>query len=221
MAVAAVGVVNLPAVLQHGQAEIGVLADGVARPVAGGLDGGAAHQAHGAVRDDGIGLVAHDHADIEETGIFGVHGMMHEGAVAVAMVLRRLHDADLRIREGRDQVLEPVGMHHIVGIDDADDGGVGGGVGERQAQRAGFEPGQVVGVDELEALAERAAMLLDRQPVGRIGGIVDDHHAFEVRILQAGDGIERRLEHVRRLPVGRDMDRHLGSEPRRRRQRRP
>ena len=35
VAVAAIGVVRDPAVLEHGQAEIGILDDGVARPVAG------------------------------------------------------------------------------------------------------------------------------------------------------------------------------------------
>ena len=39
-----------------------------------------------------------DHADVEEAGIFAVHGVMHEAALAVAMILRRLHQADLRDR---------------------------------------------------------------------------------------------------------------------------
>ena len=99
--------------------------DGVARPAAGGVERGAADQAHGAVHDDGVGLVALDHADVEEAGIFAVHGVVHDAALAVAMVLRRLDHADLRIGEGRHQVLEPVGLHHVVGVDDADDLGVG------------------------------------------------------------------------------------------------
>ena len=71
----------------------------------------AADQAHRAVHDDGVGLVALDHADVEEAGIFAVHGVVHDGAAAVAVVLRRLDHADLRIGEGRHQVLEPVRMH--------------------------------------------------------------------------------------------------------------
>ena len=81
VAVAAVGVVDLPALFEHGEAEIGVLADGVARPAAGGIERGAPDQAHGAVHDDGVGLVALDHADVEEAGIFAVHGVMHERCV--------------------------------------------------------------------------------------------------------------------------------------------
>src|SRR5262249_39086609 len=75
------------------QSEIGVLADRVARPVAGGFDGGAADQAHGAVDDDGVGLVPLNHADVEETGVFAVHGMVDWASLAVAVILRRLHQA--------------------------------------------------------------------------------------------------------------------------------
>ena len=100
---------------------------------------GAADQAHGAVHDDGVRLVALDHADVEEAGIFAVHGVMHEGALAVAMILRRLDHADLRIGEGGHQILQPVGPHDVIGVDDADDLGVGGGVLERKPQRAGLE----------------------------------------------------------------------------------
>ena len=63
-------------------------------------------------------------------------------------------------------------------------------------------------------------MLLDRQPEGRIGGIIDDHHAFEIRVVEPGNGIERCLEHLGRLPVGRDVDRDLGRKSLRHRQRR-
>ena len=80
VAVALVGVVRLPAVLEDGEAEIGVFADRVARPAAGGVERGAADQAHRAVHDDGVDLVALDHADIEEAGIFAVHGVMHDAA---------------------------------------------------------------------------------------------------------------------------------------------
>ena len=58
----------------------------------------AADEAHGAVHDDGVGLVPLHHADVEEAGIFGVHGVMHQRAVAVAVILRRLHQPDARDR---------------------------------------------------------------------------------------------------------------------------
>jgi len=43
------------------------------------------------VDDDGVDLIALDHADIEEPGIFSVHDVMHQRTIAVAMVLWRLH----------------------------------------------------------------------------------------------------------------------------------
>ena len=103
------------------------------------VERGAADQAHGAVHDDGVGFVPLHHADVEEAGILAVHGVVHDAARAVAVVLRRLHQADLRIGERRHQVLQPVGMHDIVGVEHADDLGVGRGVGEREPQRAGLE----------------------------------------------------------------------------------
>ena len=58
--------------------------------------------------DDGVLLVPLHHADVEEAGIFAVHGVMHGAALAVAVVLRRLDQADLGIGEHRHEILEPV-----------------------------------------------------------------------------------------------------------------
>ncbi len=48
---------------------------------------------------DGIDLVSLHHADIEEAGIFGIHRVVHQRIVAVAVILRRLDKADTRIGE--------------------------------------------------------------------------------------------------------------------------
>ena len=171
------------------------------------------------MHDDGVRLVALNHADVEEAGILAVHGGVHQGSFAVTVILRRLDHADLFVGERRHEVLEPVGAHDIVGVDDADDLGVGRGVSEREPQRTGLVPLDVLLVDELEPLTERAAMVLDRPPVGRIGRVVDDHHALEVRIIELRHRVERSPEHLRRLAMGRNMDRHLGRVAFRRRQR--
>ncbi len=52
-------------------------------------------------------------------------------------------------------------------------------------------------------------MFLDRQPERRVRRVVDHHHAFEIRIFEARDRVERLLEHLRRLTKGRDVDRHF------------
>ena len=107
-------------------------------------------EAHRAVHDDGVGLIPLHHADIEEAGIFGVHGVMHERAVAVAMILRRLHQPDARVGEQRHEVLQPIRRHDIVGVDHADDLGVRRGVFERDAQRAGLVAGVLLGLRNLK-----------------------------------------------------------------------
>ena len=80
---------------------------------------------------------------------------------------------------------------------------------EREPQCAGLVAADVVLVDEFEALAERAAMILDWTPERRIGRIVDDHDAFEVRIIESRDRVERGFEHLRRFAMGRNVDRYF------------
>ena len=98
------------------------------------------------MNDDGVDLVALDHADVEEPGIFSVHDVVHQRGIAVAVVLRRLHQPDAGIGEYRHQVLQPVRLHDIVGVDDADDLGVDRGPLHGDAQRAGFKTLDLLGV---------------------------------------------------------------------------
>src|SRR5207237_4519706 len=65
VAVTTIGVMDLPALFERHQAKIGVLANRVARPAARSLKRGAADEAHRAVHDDGVRLIALDHADVE------------------------------------------------------------------------------------------------------------------------------------------------------------
>ncbi len=167
------------------------------------------------MHDDGVVLVALDHANVEEAGVFAVHHVVHQAALAVAVVLRRLDQPDRGINEHWDQILEPVHMHDVIGVQHADDGRVGRGVHAGQAQRAGLEAGQGLGIDEFEALAERAAMIFDRAPQRRVGRVVDDEDAFEVRVIEPRDRVEGEFEHFRRLVAGRNMDRHFRSKVRR------
>src|SRR4029077_18233493 len=82
-AIATGGVVGAPSLFQDRQPEVAVLANRVARPAAGGIKSRATDQAHGAVDDDRVDFVALHHADIEEAGIFGIHGAMNKAAAAV------------------------------------------------------------------------------------------------------------------------------------------
>ena len=55
-------------------------------------------------------------------------------------------------------------------------------------------------------------MILDRTPECRIRRVVDDEHAFKVWIIEPRERIERSFEHLRRLAMGRHVDRDLGCE---------
>src|SRR5262245_66404657 len=112
---------DLPAFVEHEPAEVAVLDNCSARPTAGRDQRRAAHQAHGAVYDDGIRLISLNHADVEEAGIFAVHGVMHDGALTVAMILRRLDHPDLRVDEDRNPDFAPVRTHHVIGVDNHDE----------------------------------------------------------------------------------------------------
>ena len=132
---------------------------------------------------------------------------MHQRTVAVAMILRRLHQAHAGIGEDRNQILQPIRLYDIVGIDDTDDLGIGCGAVHGDTQRAGLEAFDLLGIDELETFAERAAVILDRLPEFGIGGVVDDHDAFEIRIVEPRERIERCFKHLGRLEIGRHVDR--------------
>ena len=139
--------------------------------------------------DDGVGLVALNHADIEEPGIFAVHDVVERSAAAVAVILRRLDKAHLGVGEMRDEIGQPVGCDRVIGVDDADDLGIRCGVRERKPQGAGLVSLEFLRIDEFEALAERPAMLLDRLPHRRVRRVVDDEDAFEIRIGEPGDRV--------------------------------
>ena len=91
---------------------------------------------------------------------------------------------------------------------------------KRNAQRARLVAREIFDAHELEALAEREAVLFDRPPQRRIGRIVDHENAFEIGIIEPRHRIEARLEHVGRLATGRDVDRDFRRKRLRRERRR-
>ena len=130
--------------------------------------------------DDGVALVAADHAQLEEAGIFPEHQAFEEAAVIVAVILRRLHEAHHRVGELRHHAAQPVGFDDVVAIQHADDLGVRGGLAQAEVQRAGFEAFVFAQVEEAEFFAQPRAMLRHRLPEGRVHGVVVDHQHFEI-----------------------------------------
>src|SRR5207244_4386070 len=90
---------GIEAALEDAQAELRILGDAPLGPAATTHQLRAPHHGHGAVLDDGVALVARDHADVEEAAVLGVaHGL--EGAHdLVAVVLRSLHDRAAPVTE--------------------------------------------------------------------------------------------------------------------------
>src|SRR5262249_36927293 len=96
--------------------------------------------------------------------------------------------------------------------------GIGSGMRKREPQCAGLIAADVVLVDELETLAQHAAMILNRPPKRRIGRIIDDDNALEIRIVEPCHRSKRGLEHFRRLAMGGNVDRDLRCKAVRRRE---
>ena len=172
-----------------------------------------AHHGHGAVLDDGVAVVAGHHADVEKALVLGVAHLLEQGFVAVAVVLRGLDETDGRVGEIGDEVAQPARGNLVVAVDDRDHLGVGGGLPQREVEGAGLEAGQRRHVEEAEAFAEGGAVGFDRPPDRLVLGVVVDDQDLEVGIVEGRQGVEGCDQHLRRLVVGRHVDRHLGMNP--------
>ena len=201
-AIALLGVDRPMARLEQAQAELGILGDAPFGPAAGLRQGGLPDQRHGAVLDDGVLLVPGLHAEIEETGILPEAHPLEEVLVAVAVVLRRLHQGHLRVGEMRRQVAQPARLHQVVAVDRGDHLGLGIGDGEREVQCPRLEAGPFRQVIEAEVrLAEGLDIGLDRLPDGIVLGVVVDDQHFVVRIIQPLEGLDGVDHHLGRLVV--------------------
>ena len=121
LAIAVGKIGRLVALLENAQTEFGVLGDAPFAPTADLGQHRAAHQRHGAVLDDRIAFVAGDHADIEKAAIFCVAHRLEGVLAAVPVVLRCLHNGDLRALEARHQIAQPVGIDDVVTVDHRND----------------------------------------------------------------------------------------------------
>ena len=157
--------------------------------------------------DDGVALVAGDHADVKEAAVFGVAHRLEGILRLIAIVLRRLHDRDLGICKSGNQIGQPSGFHFVVAVDHGNDLGSRVRPCECIVQCAGFESGQRADMKEAESRSERATVRFDRTPRGLIRGVVVDDERFVVLVLELCQGIERLDEHVGRLVVRRHMNR--------------
>ncbi len=159
-------VLSFIAVLEQAQSQLGILGDAPLGPAADALQRRVPDQRHRAVLNDGVALVAHDHADVKEAAILGVAHRLERVLFGVTIVLRGLHDGELLVGERGHQRAQPVRLDFVVAVDHRDDASIGRCAFERVVQRAGLESLQWRDVIELEALAQVPAMPLHRLPHG-------------------------------------------------------
>src|SRR4029450_8780791 len=93
--------------LEQPQTELCILGNAPLRPAAGCYQCLPLHESHRAVLNDGVALVARDHADQEEATVLGVTHRLEHALAAVAIVLRRLHDRDLRLAQSPHESSQP------------------------------------------------------------------------------------------------------------------
>ena len=106
---------------EHAQRRLRVLGDALLVPATDLVERRASDQPHRAAEDDRVAVTARDHRDVEEIAE-AVEEAAQIGVVPpVAIVLRGLHERDRRIVEVADRVAQPLRMHLVVRVHDAED----------------------------------------------------------------------------------------------------
>src|SRR6476661_1576834 len=101
--------------------------------------------------NDGVALIARHHSDEKEPAILRIRHRLEEVVAAIAIVLGRLHNCDLRICKSWDEIAQPIRLNLIVAVDYCNDFRIGGHMLERIVQRARFETRQWIEVNKLES----------------------------------------------------------------------
>src|SRR5690606_25826563 len=160
-------VVHIDAVITRAielDTKFGILADAPFRPTTHALKRALAHHRHSAVLDDGVEIVSLHHADMEETGIFPVSHILECAFVAVAIILRRLHEADIMLVEIGNEGAQPVRLNLIVAVDDSDDFRVLRRSFKAEIERACLEARPVLQMEETELRSKLRAIIPYRLP---------------------------------------------------------
>ena len=195
---------------QHAKTRLRVFGDDIRVPAADRLEGRAADHAHRAREDDRVPVRARGHGDLEEVGVAVVQAAEVLVVGPVAVVLRGLHESDVRVGEVAHHRAKPVGLDHVVRVDDADQLDLLRQPSGCLVQGAGFEPGPVFQVDELEPRPKLLAPGLERGPVLAVGCVVVDDLDDQVGVIEGGQGAERLADHLDWLVVSGNLDRDPG-----------
>ena len=167
-------------------------------PAAGGIDGGAAPDAGGAVEikkgaATGAGAVFDHEVAVEQNGF----DLREQRVVAVQIGPAGLRHADCRILEIGNGAAQKIGFGNKVGVEDGDK--LAAGSLEAVFKSAGFES-RAVGAKDVSDRQALRGVALDagaRDIAGFVGGVVEDLHVEQfVRVIETGDGFDEAFDDV-------------------------
>jgi hypothetical protein len=193
-----------PSVAEQPERQLGVLGDAPLVPATRLHQGVLADQSHRAGEDRAVPLVARRLRDREEVLVGVVEPPVERRLTPVAVVLRRLDEADLLVGEQRRAGAQELGVELVVGVDHADQRGARV---DQFPQCVVEGPGLVarpVGeVGELHAVPE--APRLHRAPERLVVGVVVDHDDLVRRVVQRRERLQGLDDHLGWLVVGRHL----------------
>ena len=202
-----IGVRGSPTGGENAQAQFGILANPLLRPAPNPLHGLAAEHDHSPVANERLGQQPLLHPNIEKRAVLSGHCGFQAAFMAVAVLLRRLNDANAGIGENRGQLGQPIGRHRIIRIEHRNHLGLGGGVAQGSIESASLEAAHRLVPMKLEAWAKLGAQSLHRQDQRFVFGVVDQHHHLIGGIIHPGQRAKRFAQNLRPLPAGGNMDR--------------
>ncbi|SDH29868.1 hypothetical protein SAMN05444503_103547 [Pseudomonas sp. BS3767] len=150
-------------------------------------------------------IVTDHHADVKKTLVLGLTAILEQAFVTVAIILRRLNDCNLRVREVGHHMFEPLSMDAVISVDDCHYFCVFSGMSQEIVKCTRFESGKWTDMKKLEPRAELLTVSLDRLPDGRVLSIVVDDQHLEVRVVQLLQRVEGPFHHIRRFVAARNM----------------
>ncbi len=168
---------------EHAQRCLGVLGDALLVPAADRVERRAPDQPHRAAEDDRVAVAARDHRDVEEVAKAVEETAQISVVAPFAIVLRRLHERDRGIVEISDRVAQPLRMHLVVGIHDAEISTSAGKRGVASLSAPALNPGQFSRWTNENRGPSCSAELLERLPERRVGRVVVDDLNQQMRVV--------------------------------------
>lgn len=138
--------------------------------------------------------------------MFVIEGDAAIGSGDVAVVLRELHEANLRAGVMAESGFEGVGLDDVIGVDNEDEFGAGVHALADVVHGAGFEAGEFFDVEKAEARAEAGADFFEGLPEVGVFGVVIDDDDFEVWPVELGEAFEGLRDEFRGFVVRGHLD---------------